>query len=375
MLEVQERKLSSMLNPMLNSMSCRRDRAGVRRESAAASLLTRAALLTAGTVWIAGMAACLGWSSARAGQPAGSAGGGESASVGVKWREISLDEALQEAAAADQMVMVDVWASHCHTCGQQDIDLWETADGAELAEGVIPLKIESTSEAGRQLSERYPITGLPTLLFIRPDGTELDRVVNYVDRGQFLRDATQLKLGVDPLLAMEARLSQNPDNLAQTFAVFERYLFRRRDAEAESLFNRILELDPDNRSRMADRAIMAMARQAEYAWRDYDKTAEYWRKLITMFPTSSSIGGAVDGLYKTLLKQGKADEWLEWICPLTERHSQNGSFLRSTAMVGLRAGFRSPCLGQAARQAGALGVGKKAYMDSIAVVLDGARRN
>lgn len=311
--------------------------------------------------------------------PAGWAGGTPPADTpaapahpGVQWQQLSLDDALKEAAAKNQMIMIDFWSTRCGECGQQENDVWNTPDGARLTDGLIPIRFETSSAEGQDVTNRIPVTGLPSILFLRPDGTEIDRIEGYFSRSDFLRQADDLRKGLDPLPALEVKLQNRPDSLPLVFDVLSRYLNRRRDAEADSLYTRILRLDPQNRTNYPERAIMRMARQAEYVGHDYDKTASYWKTMAELFPNASSIGGAVDGLHECMMMQGHPNEWLDWICGLLDKNPSLQNLNRSAAIVGLRWGYRSPCLAKAARVASASPYPKqKAFMDSIAVVLEG----
>jgi hypothetical protein len=300
---------------------------------------------------------------------------GVAAAQGVKWADFTLEQALAEAKAKNTMVLIDVWSGHCGSCGQMDIDLWDTPEGAKLAEGLIPIKIETGSEAGRTLSERYPITGLPAIIFLHGDGTELDRVEGYINKNLFLAQVRPLKDGIDPLDEMEGRLAARPDSLDLMMQVMERSLNRRRDADADTLFNRILKLDVGNRKSYAERAIVRMARNSEYVYHDPPRTLGYWKLMVEQYPTASSVGAAVDGAYKVLLSMGKASEWPDWICPILEKNPNLGYLQRAAAMTALRGGFRTPCFAAAARKASALGVGKQAFMDSVATVLEGGAKS
>ena len=193
-----------------------------------------------------------------------------------------------------------------------------------------------------------------------------------MDRGKLLSQAQALKEGLDPLPAMEVRLQAHPDSLPLAFDVLERYLNRRRDAEAESLYAQVLRRDPANRTGYPERAIMRMARQAEYVGRDYQKSADFWRDMVEKYPTSMSVGGAVDGVHKCYMMMGKTQDWVDWICPILEKNPTLPTLNRAAALTALRDGYHSPCFAKAARVAAQLGYPKqKAFMDSIAVVLEG----
>jgi len=289
----------------------------------------------------------------------------------VQWRDISLDEALKEAAEKDQLIMLEFWAAHCHSCGDMKEQVWDTEQGAKLADGLIPIKFDSVSPEGKEVSKRIPLTGLPCVIFLRPDGTEVDRVEGYTGPQQFFAEAAPLREGLDPLPGMEALLEEHPDSLQLMLNVMERYLFRKRVTEGEDLFQRILQADSLDRKGVAERAIIKMGRYQELVLGDYQKTLDTWNVMATRFPWCPSIGGAVDGAWKAFAGMGRYADWLDWICPILEKNPSQLSLQRSAVAIGLRGGYRSPCLAQAARASRNSFAGREAWYDSVAVVLEG----
>ncbi len=254
-----------------------------------------------------------------------------------------------------------------------DIDVWQTAIGRDLTKDLIPLKVDTQSPEGQAIMDRYPILGLPTSLFLLPDGTELDRVEGYFSRDAYLSEARNLAAGVDPLPGMEARLQTRPDSLDLVLDVLERYLHRRRDADAESLYVRVLRDDPRNARTYAERAIRDMARYAEYGRHQPGQAADYWATMVDRFPMSTSVGAAVEGAYEGWSTAGQADRWLPWICSALKKYPNVAYLQRAAAMTGYRGGFRDPCLAEAARTARRLGQVPAALLDSIAVIMDKPR--
>lgn len=288
---------------------------------------------------------------------------------GVEWRSLSLTAALDEAAATGRMVMLDIRADHCGQCKVMEKEFWETAAGAAFAEGMIPLKYESGSPDGIEAHRRYPITGLPVVIFIRSDGSEVDRVVGYDSQEEWLEEAEPLKEGIDPLPGMEAALAAHSDSVQLMLPVLERYLYRYREVEARKLLDRMLQHDPGNRTGMVEMAIVKLAKHANLVQNDSKASMDLWRMLLDRFPTASSAGAAVDGTFKAANSMNQVAEWREWIAGLAERYPKNGRLQYAIAMTANRNGLRDPRFAKAARTARALGVGG-AFLDSIAVKLD-----
>jgi hypothetical protein len=190
----------------------------------------------------------------------GSAAGAE----GVTWSDLTLAQALAKADDLATLVMIDVYASHCMQCKDMDREVWETPEGAELAEGLIMLRIPSDKPEGRTLQDNYPVLGLPLVILLEADGTERGRIVNYRTPEPFFEQARALKAGFDPLPEMEAELEAQPTSQKLTFEIFEQYLYRQREAEAGSLLARLLELDSRRISTYATKALGLAARYYDY---------------------------------------------------------------------------------------------------------------
>jgi thiol-disulfide isomerase/thioredoxin len=302
------------------------------------------------------------------------AGAGDAATsaVGVQWRDLSIEQAIAEAREKNTMVMVDVWDSHCGACLDLDSEVFQTADGGAIAEGLIPIKVQTTLDVGKAFMKLYPITGLPAILFIKPDGTELDRVEGYSRGRVFFLDAMRpLRNGLDPLPTMEKKLAAKPDSLPLLLGVMEKYLFRKRDVEAMSVYERIQKLDPKNAKGSAERSMQMMARFEENWKVDYVKSYGYYTQMVERFPESPSAGGNADGAFKALYRIGRGAEWKDWICPVLEKYPTIGNLQRSAAMTAFVWYQRGDCFAKAARRAAKLNVGKPAYLDSIAVILEG----
>jgi thioredoxin 1 len=290
---------------------------------------------------------------------------------GVAWANLTIDQALSEAAKTGKVIMVNVHSSHCGGCAQLEADVWSTPAGAEVADGLIPIQVDNGGTDGAYLQTRYPVTGLPAVIFIGPDGKEVDRVVGYMRGKQaFLAEALPLKDGMDRLPAMEQELAAHPDSLPLLLPVLERRLNRFQDQNADLLVNKILKLDSANRAMQAEKVINLMTRYYSFVRLDTGKAEGYWRLLLDQYPTASSTGGAVNELYKLMSAKGQTEQWKAYMCDLAEKQATNGKLLAYIAYTAARVGVTDPRLAKAARTARAQGQGR-ADLDSIAVVLEG----
>lgn len=116
--------------------------------------------------------------------------GGVSAAPGdIRWLS-DHEEAMTLAKSEGMPVMIDFYADWCAAC--KELDRFTFSDGAvaEEAERFVTLKVDGTVEddAILALYERYQVQGLPTVVFITPDGKVMDdpKVTGFVDAPRFL---------------------------------------------------------------------------------------------------------------------------------------------------------------------------------------------
>lgn len=101
------------------------------------------------------------------------------------------DETLRQAAAEGKPVFIDFYADWCIPCQENDDKTFSDPEVAEMSRRFVMLKADMTSTSDprtRSLEEQYALPGMPTLIFIGPDGRELKdlRRGGHVDRRKFL---------------------------------------------------------------------------------------------------------------------------------------------------------------------------------------------
>jgi len=123
---------------------------------------------------------------------ASQAGSGASTLSGhqINWQSYS-DEIMSEARQQNKPVIIDFYADWCLPCKELDKFTFSQPEVIELSKEFYMLKVDLTTASdplGRELRQRFQIKGVPTIVFISPQGTELSdlRVVGFMEKEEFL---------------------------------------------------------------------------------------------------------------------------------------------------------------------------------------------
>jgi thiol:disulfide interchange protein DsbD len=99
------------------------------------------------------------------------------------------ETALQAAARDGRPVLIDFFATWCLPCKELDEKTFSDARVAAAAEGWVCLKADMTksSDENLALTTRWGVKGMPTIVFLGPDGKERPgRVVGFEPPEQFV---------------------------------------------------------------------------------------------------------------------------------------------------------------------------------------------
>ena len=94
----------------------------------------------------------------------------------ITWH--SYEEGMEIAGAQNKPVMIEVYTVWCKWCKEMDRVIYTDPDVIDLADQFVCIKIDSDKR--RDLAAIYnPTGGVPTVVFIRSDDTELHRIGGY----------------------------------------------------------------------------------------------------------------------------------------------------------------------------------------------------
>lgn len=111
--------------------------------------------------------------------------------VAVSWGS-DLSAALERARSENKPVLVNFYADWCVWCKRLESTTFRDAEvSVLLRDRVVPVSLD-VDGAGRELSGRYEIDGLPTILVLDADGREIGRIPGYMPPTGFLERVNQL---------------------------------------------------------------------------------------------------------------------------------------------------------------------------------------
>ncbi len=149
------------------------------------------------------------------------ASGMRGAESAVAFRAISFEAATQAAAQENKLIFIDFFTTWCEPCKRLDTQTWtDAAVGKLVGEKAVALKLDAEKE-GKALAQRYKIEAYPTLLLLKADGTELDRIVGFREPATFATEFAASAAGKTALTRAIAAVSAAP--AASKEAVQARY--------------------------------------------------------------------------------------------------------------------------------------------------------
>ncbi len=99
-------------------------------------------------------------------------------SSGIKFDKMSLDKAKKIAKEDGKLIFIDVYTTWCGPCKEMARTTFTQDEvGAVYNKKFVCLKLDAENDAdGPTVASKYKITGYPTLLYLKPDGSVVKKL-------------------------------------------------------------------------------------------------------------------------------------------------------------------------------------------------------
>jgi thioredoxin-like negative regulator of GroEL len=110
---------------------------------------------------------------------------------GVAWQPAANDAEIERAfvaARAESKPVLLYWgAKWCPPCNQLKATLFNRHDFIERSKSLVPVEIDGDRPGAQKLGSRFKVSGYPTMVLMRADGTEITRLPGEADATQVLQ--------------------------------------------------------------------------------------------------------------------------------------------------------------------------------------------
>ncbi len=109
---------------------------------------------------------------------------------GIQFKKMSFNEAKELAAKEDKYIFMDCYAVWCGPCKSMERRVFSKESiGNYFNDNFINIKMDMERGEGPGLSNKYRITGYPTLLILDSEGNVVGRQLGYLNEKQLLQFA------------------------------------------------------------------------------------------------------------------------------------------------------------------------------------------
>ena len=97
------------------------------------------------------------------------------------------DKALAAAKKANKPLLVDFFGIWCPPCNELDELVFSHPAFLEAVKRFVFVKLDADASTSWKAKDRYKVGGYPTVLFLKPNGDEVERIVGFRPLRDFLQ--------------------------------------------------------------------------------------------------------------------------------------------------------------------------------------------
>jgi thioredoxin-related protein len=105
----------------------------------------------------------------------------------IDWQKGDVDAAFAAAKSANKPVFLYWGAVWCPPCNQVKATIFNRQDFVDRSRFFVPVYLDGDTKSAQRLGARFKVSGYPTMILFKPDGTEITRLPGEVDAEQYMR--------------------------------------------------------------------------------------------------------------------------------------------------------------------------------------------
>src|SRR5262245_37847505 len=207
----------------------------------------------------------------------------------ILW-EHDYEKAIERAQRENKLIIADMFTDWCELC--KELDQQTLADRhliRKMANGYVWLKLNTeTEDDGILLQKEFAIFAYPTILVLDSHEEEIDRVTRFLTATPFREAVESFIDNPDSLANVRKKIRAQPNSISARYALAEKLLDRNNYAQAGQEFEKVIQLDPENRERKTDLSEYNLA----LCLASQEKFVEAITQLDTLesqFPSSTAV--------------------------------------------------------------------------------------
>lgn len=181
-------------------------------------------------------------------------------------------------------------------------------DVIALSQDMVFVKVEAKKDT--VTGDQYKIVGFPTIILMNSSGEEIDRIYGYLPHEEFVSTIQSYLQGKETLEDLKSRFQADSTDVELAFKLAEKYEGRRGYEEAASYYQKVVDLDPENKKEKSQDALFNLA-WLELRKKDYLKAVDAFKNFLEKYPKAEMAEDAERLIPYSFAKAGDTTNALE----------------------------------------------------------------
>lgn len=214
---------------------------------------------------VALLSAFVGQAHAGPAQPAPSPGAASASTLQeqekITWFDGPFLTARGRARVEGRWLFVYFWMEGSQHCDRLWQDTLSLPSAAAALDDFVCYAVNAAESRDARLIQTYGVTTLPTMLFVRPDGTAEDAILGFIPPSDFTTEIQRIESGFETVSELRQRCVNAPTDLDLRYRLATKLDFVGARAESQRLIDSILRDDPNGQTVVAARLALYEAQR------------------------------------------------------------------------------------------------------------------